>query len=270
MVFDSISVWTCAFTPLVFSVLIGSLIIGFTSRSSLLRPAAIPAEASCVYFALKNALSAPLDPKFLNNLLVFGTSLIFLAYLDAAVLSKWTFEAQGPTSSRGGQTVLRTEKDESRAKHGTVWERLNFGFDLCFRSRSAGTPWEVSNVPPFFRDQPEVVPNRGRFLYVTGKKLMFDILVLDVLQIAARYGDSSAFQPLRVFFFSRLSDVTLEEFVSRIINTIVYWNVANMFLEIYYNTAAFVVIGLGLGNIAHWPPLFGYFTQLWSMRQFWG
>lgn len=121
---------------------------------------------------------------------------------------------------------MRAGKYESKAKRGTAWERSIFGFDLCFQFRSVGSPWEVSNVPPFFREQPGLVPNRGRFLFITGRKLLFNLLVLDALQTAAHYGNSADSAPVRVFFFYRLSDMTLEKFVSRIINVIVYWNVA--------------------------------------------
>lgn len=267
------SLLTYPLTPFGLCILISTSIIGFTPRTSLFRPAGILPELYCILLTLKYVKETPLDSIFLSILAQGGTPLIFLTYIDTALLSKWTFEAQGPTSSLGGQTVLRLEgKDGSKDIHKTVWKRLNFGFKQCFRARSAGSPWEVNNVPPFFRDCPGLIPTRRQFLYITGRKILINLLLLDAFGIASRYNgeNTASFDAARIPFFSRLGDVTIEEFVTRMVSVVMFWVVGGTFLQAYYDCVAFVIIGLGLGRTAHWPPFFGHFTQLWSLRQFWG
>lgn len=192
-----------------------------------------------------------------------------MQYLDSVLLSRWTYEAQGPTSGLGGQKDLR---EEERRHHGNLAGRLVWGWEEAFRARSAGTRWEVKNVPAFYPDQPNRVPTKGEFLRWSAVRCFYSLAVVDVISYMGRDASMNDvnFSPGKVPFFSRLGDVMGEEMVLRVVSSVLHWVVFVFLLQGLYDGVAIVVVGLGMGRIERWPPLFNGWGECWSVRRFWG
>ena len=195
---------------------------------------------------------------------------MLMQYLDSVLLSQWSYEAKGPTSDLGGQKSLRIPKKDS--KHNTILLRLKFGLEEAFRGRSARTPWEVSNVPPFSPDDPEQIPTKKEFLYSMATEMMISLLALDILSLLGRDTSMSFvyFAASKVPLFTRLQEVTLEEVLLRTIASIMHWIATIWLLQVVYDAAAIITIASGLGRVERWPPLFNAWVHCWSIRQFWG
>ena len=264
-------------TPFISLLGLCVLTLGFTSHNSPLRYLGFIPMLACMQLALrtlhvKNQNTHP----FYINLLMSSTAVIVLQYLDSVLLSRWSYEAQGPTSGLGGQVNLRKPNDAQqhgkKARSGTVVERLVFGWEEAFRSRSARTPWEVNHVPKFFPEDPDLVPSRAQFLHWTSRRCLISFLFVDAIGLLERDATSNAirFTSSRIPFFSRLQDVTAEELILRLVSSVLNWVMFVYLLQTLYDIIAVVVIGLGLGRIERWPPLFNSWKECWSVRNFWG
>ena len=81
---------------------------------------------------------------------------------------------------------------------------------------------------------------------------------------------SAAFLAEREKLFSRLSEVTAKEFMTR--NVITFWfAIVNvLYLTWIYSLLALVSVGTGMSPPAAWPPLFGSLSDASTLRGFWG
>ena len=270
-----------AYPPLPSAISIGIivLVLGFTLPSSPLRPLGLIPMIGCVQLAAHaiQTLNENINPLYMS-IFVGSTTSMLMQYLDSVLLSRWSYEAQGPTSALGGQKPLRTPSSASQpyGNHflSTFSSRLKFGWEEAFRARSARTPWQVNNVPVFFPDRPKMVPTKTQFLYRMTREFLLSILILDVMSLTGQVQDASIksvyFASSRVPIFIRLRNVTVEEVILRLMASIMHWVATICLLQIMYGGAAIMVIALDLGRIERWPPLFNSWTECWSVRQFWG
>lgn len=232
---------------------------------------------SCVSLSMHALRTKDENINPLQMSIFYGSTVqMLMQYLDSVLLSRWSYEAQGPTSGLGGQKPLRTPSSAFQRIRKSILEavssRLKFGWEEAFRARSTRTPWQVKHVPNFFPDHPEMVPTKPQFLYQTARELLLSVLVLDVISLMARdvSMNSVYFASSRIPFFGRLQDVTVQEVMLRLIASVMHWVVTICLLQVMYDGAAIMAIALGLGRIENWPPLFNAWKECWSVRQFWG
>ena len=263
--------------PFALSLSICVLVLGFTSQNSPLRTLGLIPMLGCMQLALRIIrIKDDTTNQLYMSMLMGSTASMVMQYLDSVLLSRWTYEAQGPTSALGGQTKLRTlsgvSQQEGRRSAGTFFSRLVFGWEESFRARSTRTPWEVKHVPKFFPDRPEMVPTRPQFLYLSARRCLISLFIVDVISFMGRDAtlNSVNFAQSRIPFFARLQSVTTEEIVLRVISSVLHWVVFVFLLQALYDIAGFIIIALGFGRIERWPPLFNRWTECWSVRQFWG
>ena len=266
-------------TPSVLSISTIVLALGFTPPGSPLRPLGLIPMIGCVQLSMHAIQVEGRNINTLRMSIILGsTTGMLMQYLDSVLLSRWSYEAQGPTSGLGGQKPLRTPSSTSQPKGhhltSTFASRLRFGWEEAFRARSTRTPWQVNHVPYFFPDRPKMVPTKTQFLYRMASELLLSVLILDVISFMGQGQDTSMnavyFASSQVPIFTRLRNVTIEEVIVRFMASIVHWVATICLLQVMYDGAAIVVIALGLGRIERWPPLFNSWTECWSVRQFWG
>ena len=264
-------------TPFIFSFGLGVLTLGFTSHNSPLRYLGFIPMLACIQLALRtvHARNESTHPLYMSMLLGSTVSMV-MQYLDSVLLSRWSYEAQGPTSGLGGQVNLRkpddTQQHEQKPRSGNVVKRLVFGWEEAFRARSARTPWEVNHVPKFFPENPDLVPSRIQFLHWTFRRCLISLLAVDIISFLGRDATLNTinFASSRIPLFSRLQHVNTEDFTLRVISSVLNWVTFVYLLQAFYDLTAIVVIGLGLGRIERWPPLFNSWKEGWSIRNFWG
>lgn len=251
-----------------------TLVLGFTSRSSILRPGGLPLMILCMHFQLSyiKSLEHPVYRGFVGG----AGAYVIILYIDAVLLHRWTFAAKGPTSSMGGLTPVECRPPGDSKRGGTeiisdALERLRFGLNISLQSRFPATKWPVKNIPPFSRKDPAYIPGRAEFLRGMIIKWTLYALVLDLTSLFENDGNNTiTFSSDRIPFFTRLASVSKEEIVARIISIGVYWSIQYVVIEVVYGTLAIVAVALGITPVNAWPPVFGSVVDSYSLRQFWG
>lgn len=260
--------------PLIFLILenlVIILILGFTSADSIVRPAVLPLLLACVW---KVTLICPekIHRVAWAGLLCGHIILCPILYVESALISKWTFEAQGPTSSAGSEPLHATYAN--RKNHGgSFWERCRFGFFVITSTRNTGMSTFVKNTPPFSSDNPNYIPSRAAFLY---RKVIIIIICFLILDLA-----SQGTQPLEhnaVFFSAETvpiftgngDNLKFEKIISRLLTVLAYWVCAYAVIITYNSITSFVLVALGIKNVWLYRPVFGPIGEAYSVRQFWG
>ena len=67
--------------------------------------------------------------------------------------------------------------------------------------------------------------------------------------------------------FLRFNEVDYADMVTRIATGIGTWNGTYIMILLLDYTLAFISLLLGLGPRSSWPPLYGRFSDAWSIRQ---
>ncbi|KAL9007365.1 MAG: hypothetical protein Q9173_007343 [Seirophora scorigena] len=254
-------------------------VLGFTPSTSLLRtPLGLAPMLSYVYLAFHSSRAhhGTTSDLYLHSLTSY-TATMALQYLDSALLSRWTYAAQGPTSGLGGQKCLRRETDgdgeNAHRAPTTFTSRLRFGWEEAFRARSPASPWQVKNVPWFDLSHPEALPTKARFVRTAALRCVVSLFIVDALGWMG--GDASMnavhFAPRRVSVLARWRDVTGEELALRVVSSLLHWVTFLCMMQALYDGVTVVVVGLlGWGRVERWPPLFNRWGECWSVRRFWG
>lgn len=250
------------------------LVLGFTSREWPLRTLGLVPMLTYVYLALHaSRIHHDTTNQLYLNILAGSTASLTLQYLDSTLLSRWDYTARGPTSGLGGQKSLLDGKNgQNRSVTTTFTSRLVFGWEETFRARSARSPWEVKNVPSFDPKRPHEVPTKAQFLRWAALRCLVSFFLVDLVSYLGRDTSKNAvyFAHSQIPVLTRWHHVTAEQLVLRLVSSVLHWVMAACLLQGLYDGAAIAVIGLGLGRIERWPPLFNRLGECWSIRHFWG
>lgn len=251
------------------------IVLSFAPPNSFLRPALFPLVVALGLYTItfnREGLSSKAQASFVT----IHTVGMILQYVDYGLISRWAFNAQGPTSLRGGQ-YTRTRSpasfsaDERETKSPTVWARIKWGLFAATAWRAVGTPWEVKNTPTFDKREPKRIPTRRKFLGHTLAKLMLCLLVLDALSLGQKpENNATDFTWQKVAIFARWREVSIEEISSRIIISLLCWASMYCIIQAVYCSMALIAVAIYITPIDAWPPLFGSIKESYSLRQFWG
>ena len=210
-----------------------------------------------------------------------GSSFL-LQYVEMGLLSKWSYEARGPssrvprpkegaTNGAGEEDKMIFGKEGKRLTEGTTWERLCFGFNSTISSRDVNKHFEVKNVPHFSEKNHDYVPSRAKFLTWTALRFVACYLVLDLIESQpAPPNADEIFALSSVPVFRRLSEISIEEVFIRTIGSFTLWVMAYSILGCLYAFAAIVAVGSGLGQVREWRPIMGSISEAYTIRGFWG
>ena len=236
--------------------------LGFTSPGSIYRPAVFPIITACTYLIGQTCLDV-MPRLMLTNCIAGFACTYWTQYLISALILQENFEDQGPLRKKGKQT---------RPSHDSVLARIKFGLLTTGSTRNVGTNHEVKGVPHFSKKDPSYVPSRGVFLANRGLSAVFAYLVIDIMM--ANPPDISqkavTFSRAKVSFFTRLNEITAEEFKTRVMVSAGQYVGIYLMLTLMHSTISFLAVLSGASNPKEWPPLFGSITEMWSLRQFWG
>ena len=255
--------------------LIASL-IAFSSPTSFLRPCLLPILVICNYALLSTYSSHITRTPWIA--FVSGATLgQLLDYIEKLLLSQWSYEHYGPKT----QTVITHKAEKGwdsinfssrQSKLGdTILDRLKFGFWAASSNRYIASPYQSRNVPPYPYSDPSFVPTRSNFLLKKAAILVVCYFTIDLLA----QGDQPDKNPIlyganRVCFFTRLDDVTMEEFIMRTITSVFYWVAGYFVVQGYYTGLAWLSVASGFDRPELWRPNFGPLSQVYTIRGFWG
>ncbi|KAB5547123.1 membrane bound O-acyl transferase family-domain-containing protein [Coniochaeta sp. 2T2.1] len=258
------------------------IMIGFTKHNSFLRLASFPLQpliASLLYeqrTAMKRWGTA--------THILLGSFILAMPiqYLNLVLLNRWSFETKGPArlarsdkhsnpNPNGNGSAKTKDKKPSGEEEDTFPNRLRFGLHTAMSTRHLNTPWEARNSPHFDPNNPAHVPSRKEFLHRTAVIVVLSAAFVD-FSFAAN-GLPGAQMPItleQARFFSRLREVTVEEFFVRAAVVIASWINTLCVVYVGYGIMGFVLVGLGFYEPKDFRPVVGSMGRGYTVRKFWG
>lgn len=217
-----------------------------------------------------------------------GAASVFLVilYIDAALLSRWTFETKSPTSALGGldpgirdqnkDANTSTSSKSTSTQSGRFAARLAFGFKIALQSRFPRTVWASKSTPEFPQ---AIVPSRSSFLI---RNVLKCASCMILLRVCNSLGDPS--QNATLFSSTNIplagniihprtspsTYIDMAQLGSRLLGVLGYWTVQYLIINLLYDILATLSVALHITNVDVWPPVFGRHNEAWSLRQFWG
>ena len=272
-----------------FELAVSSAVVGFTRPGSIVRPAAVPFVATCVYTIVSTA-NMHMRPRWAS--LLGGTSFSFLLqYIDLALLSQWSFEHQWLTleaSSVSPNEDPRPSTSSSRTPHAyrvedtttskqcasqndTFWERLRFGWSSMWAFRHLNSKYEIKNVPPFSIKDPAYTPPRWPFVFRRTLIAAVCYLIVDLLGARPPPKNNAAlFDDALVPVFRRLGSITSSQLKLRVLSTAGLWLTLYCLMQGGHALASAIAVTLGLSEVGDWRPIFGSVSGSYTLRDFWG
>lgn len=267
-----------AFAILTLQLCSMGIILGFTRAASNTRTAALAFIALCpvLQFNYLSDIEHPVFRAFIGAACIF----VVVLYTDAALIHRWEFEAQGPTSGAGGLVPAslgqRSHVHQIPGAGGWSHEflpRLKFGIRLSLTSRFPATRWSIKNIPSFSGTDATYIPSRRAFILTAATKLFLCTLLialLDFMPKSSPQEKTSLFSLERIPLFARLVDVSGTEILIRVASVLGYWFVQYLIIQAAYYTLALPSVIFGLTESKDWPPVFGSVGDSYSIRNFWG
>ncbi|KAJ5680569.1 hypothetical protein N7536_011708 [Penicillium majusculum] len=151
--------------------------------------------------------------------------------------------------------------------------RLITVFRLLAQTRAVNTQWQVKNVPShpkYYLQRGMHIPTRGRFLLRQLAIIVWQCLVLDIVQTVSLQQAKERGLPepasLEVEWI-----VPVGQWVERIATHLSIWFVVNRLIsDLAYRVLSIFFVGIGLDSPADWPPAFGSMADAFTLRNFWG
>ncbi|KAI9706837.1 MAG: hypothetical protein M1812_008212 [Candelaria pacifica] len=260
--------------------LIIALTAGFTSPRSPLRLLGLVVLSGWLWVALTTGQGHYHNRGWAPRVFAGSHASILVMYIDRILMKKWSFRTglvdpdhhpkKGSHEASTEQITTQVEK-ETIAKPDGFGARLGYGFAVMDSARGAGTPWEVKNLPHFSTRDPSYVPSQSVFLLRNALAIVICYFGHNYFMSGPFWGSNdilltSPYIP----FLSRLGDVSTAEIVLRARVTLMYFTSQYCFLQFFYSLAAVANVSFKPQDLPLWRPLFGPFSEMYSVRQFWG
>ena len=247
-------------------------IIGFTSPASIVRYAALPPMVLCSWILMPTYLERT-QRTILAAFLSGGVMSSILGYIDTALLTKWSFETDGPS------TTVVPKKDADRKSNSggrttrtvgsSSWKRLRFGYAAAYANRYCGTPHEVPHVPPFSYRDPTYVPSRGKFLLDKAAVCLVSYLVLDLAGSNSQPGKNKVLYSAEEVPLFGTRGISRERLQVRLYTTLGFWVANYCVVQLVLGVSALIRVAIGLDGPKYWRPIFGSLSEAYSIRRFW-
>ena len=208
-------------------VLITSIVIGFISPSSIIRPAILPLTAAATWLIIRTCTHR-ITQLSLASIVAGNGPTYLLHYLDLVLLSRWNYEMGGPANpqldpqTRNEEKKKNDENSHERLCWTAILSRLRFGLYVTLSPRKIDTSWEVKNVPHFSSQNPAYNPPRGTFLRQTAITFLACFFSLDLFSLTSSQSkeNSLLFSHHKVPFFRRFGTISAEDVAIRLISSL--------------------------------------------------
>lgn len=138
--------------------------------------------------------------------------------------------------------------------------------------RGIDTSYEVKNI----QHGSESSASRSSFLLRTLAIVVAKYLVLDLMTFhppspedtQRMFGEGKEYL---LFRSDSLRPPTVQDILTNLGVTSLGWGpIGSWFIEVHYRILSLVSVGLGMSSPHQWPPLFGWITEAYTLRRFWG
>lgn len=247
---------------IVASLTLPALAIAFVPPSNIALRSTIAIVSFSLIFQLQ--LNSRIISKnlLLNGVVLSSLWSPFLRSVDLLLLRKVYLEPKLNAKIAFSQRVI---KDPS-----SRFSRFFTSFFLPHNTRYIGTPWIVKNVPRFSTTDSAYIPTRGHFLLQSSAVFVLVYMVIDATNLLPPPNIDVQLPESKQAVLTRLSEVDLEEFLTRAIGVFFGCIVSACYVLLHFYFTALLAVGSGFSEPNSWPPIFGNFAGAWSIRQFWG
>ena len=247
--------------------LASTLVLTLTSPTSIVRPGALGLMVAGFWYTLPTYLQRTGRVPWAAFLA--GTTVTsILQYIEFALIRGWTYNGQGRELF-----IRKTPSNRACANVGVPWrQHLYFGYFITTSTRHIGTACEVKGVPDFSAGDPRYVPSRATFLFRRVLISFACFLFLDFAALGTRLHkpDPSLHSPQCIPVLARISDISQDEALTRVQDTIGYYIFCYCLIQCYTSIFACIVVGLGIDKVEYWRPNFDALGDAYNLRQFWG
>ncbi|RDW58674.1 hypothetical protein BP6252_13150 [Coleophoma cylindrospora] len=205
---------------------------------------------------------------------------IFFKFADYVVLSN--AEAEFSRNSLGDMTTYEgaSELDQPKLANPSgmlsPWQafvkKLRWALELSVTARGIGWSWQVKNVPSSTVSAPSWT--KSDFHEVLSRHLMnFDLSnCIFVLKNIFRALGFVILIRIRAFILTSYpaSMFHSSNVVVQSLLCFIYGSQIAFGLNMIYAMAAAITVSVGIYDICDWPPVFGNFTDAYTLRRFWG
>ncbi|KAL8855132.1 MAG: hypothetical protein Q9221_000038 [Calogaya cf. arnoldii] len=256
-----------------------TLTLGFTRANSLLRLALLPVLCLAAYHVV---LSCPTILYRYTWAGFVGGNIItsLFNYVEVVLLSRWSYEAEGPTSFPNPGDQVRDDQDQNKARHIQLptarhefLRRLRFGYFVTTSNRNIGTPYIVKNTPAFFANDPEYIPSRWSFCLRKICLIVFTFLIIDLASQESQPLEVNAttFAEEKVHILTGTPENLLpSQILTRLATVLGYWFCTAIVIDAFASTFNLLCVALHWECVEAYRPNFGSVAEAYSVRRFWG
>jgi hypothetical protein len=242
--------------------LLTAWVICYTTKNSLWRPAAVPVVLYTAYqtwlsldFFNNNQLVNPMTAGFVAGFGLHHLNLLCTSRMDINDVR----EAIGANTN-----AKKHDMSRNTCFRGTLY--------ILTTLRGIDTSYEVRQI----RHGRESSASRSGFLLCTLAIVAAKYLVLDLMTFhppspedtQRLFGEGKEYL---LFRSHSLPPVTVQDILTNLGVTFLGWGpIGSWFIEVHYRVLSLVSVGLGVSSPHQWPPLFGFITEAYTLRRFWG
>ena len=257
--------------------MIQALVAGFTSANSILRPIGFVLVFICAWYSVSTFPTRYTTTSTFGRVVGGSFGGLPLIYFDRLIVRKWVY-GDGQACTKESLRKKSDDTDEKSTKRDgneeekepSFSERFKYGREMPNSQRGVGLPWQVKGVPPFSSQDPKYIPSRREFLTGHFLLLVFCWASHDILTYVQLSLDQSFMLPHYIPFLTRISHVSREEVYTRLALTLSSRGVQFSMLQFFYSVGAILDVSQNPDNVKLWRPLFGSFSDAYTLRNFWG
>ncbi|KAI1457506.1 toxin biosynthesis protein [Annulohypoxylon moriforme] len=207
------------------------------------------------------AVYCNLNPHFTNDFgLAQPFSLAWSFYMNTLAMLLFS----GPQGPEGRYSRIDKPKGEALSYPGFGWNKIQWAAVLMFNQRGIRWSHEVKNV----RKSPKT--ERSRFLGTQFIRFVGYLCAADLLYEIHRRVNFTSLDGLVGNMDSKYLTVQHPDIVWRFAKTFSIGALPFFMLSMQYAQGAFFAVLFGLSQPEDWPPAFGSFQDMSTVRSFWG
>ena len=253
------------------------LVAGFTKPRSFLRPLGFVFLAFSSWRALSTFTTYIDTPGWVPRAVASAFPQTMLTYFERVLVRQLSPPTNNEDHKResidrrecamGHENPLRA--DARRLDSRSFQSRWEYGTHVASSMRGLGTPWEIRNVHPFSRRDPQYVPSPLNFVLWKATTVILCIWVHTFCIETQLSQDQNLMTPEFIPIFGRLSHVSMEEITVRLIATCTTLTSIYCFIQGGYSFVAMVSVCVRPSAVKEWRPVFGPAIDSYNLRRFW-
>ncbi|PGH17471.1 hypothetical protein AJ79_01071 [Helicocarpus griseus UAMH5409] len=252
------------------SLALQGLTLIYVSPTSYKRAFALPVillPVAITYFTAEYASAIGICNVFIA---VEFSSMFAVEVFDNVCLSKKSY-------APAVQAQLKKDDDaKARGKHfvskwNALWDKACWSLDIAVNKRRINRVDQARNIPYFDSKRPHYYPSRRNFLLFRTTRFVLLYLLLDFVMSQPLEDAQVKFAPGKERIFARILERDIvpaelgEIFGILVGQAICYYGT----LLAGYDFLSLVSVGLCMGNVSDWRPLFGDIREVYTIRTFW-